>query len=193
MPIPRVVKGADGRFTLSCDHEDSIGRLKAFFGNYLVIVRAYAYIREMGARGILDSAHMAVLNANYVRTRISGTYNVPYNRTCMHECVADDTTFKKYKVNNVDVAKGLIDRGFHPPTVSFPLNVHGALMIEPTESEAKEDLDRFVDALMDIAEVARTNPDELHLAPHNTHISRPDEASAARSLILTADMESLGS
>lgn len=187
LPKPRIVKQGN-LFHFDCDNPDSIGRVRAFFGNFLVMVRAYAYIRELGAQGLLDSTQHAVLNANYVRTKLRGLYDIPFDRTCMHECVVTDHDLKKYHVANVDVAKGLIDRGFHPPTMSFPINVHGALMIEPTENETQEDLDALVEAMAEIVEVAQKDPVVLHSAPHLTHFSRPDEARAARELVLTADM-----
>lgn len=187
LPVPRIT--FDGKqYRLETDRPDSIGRVRAFFGNFLVLVRAYTYIREMGPSGLKLASQMAVLNANYALSRLKDTYFVPYPGRCMHECVVNDHFLKKSGVSNVDVAKGLIDRGFHPPTVSFPINVHGALMIEPTESETREDVDALVDALLEIAEIAETNPQELHDAPHITFVSRPDEALAARQLILTADM-----
>ncbi len=187
LPKPRIRK-EEGRFVLDYECQDSIGRVRAFFGNYLVMVRAYAYLLELGAQGVLDVTHHAVLNANYVRSKLRGLYDMPFDRTCMHECVVTDHNLKKFHVSNVDVAKGLIDRGFHPPTMSFPINVHGALMIEPTENEAMEDLDLLVEALSEIVQVAETDPESLHTAPHLTHFSRLDEAKAARQLLLTADM-----
>ncbi len=187
LPVPRIGKEGE-RYYLDSAHPDSIGRVRAFYGNFLVMVRAYTYIRELGAAGLRQATEMAVLNANYIRRKLGATYDLPYDRPCMHECVATDARLHKYKVTNVDVAKGLIDRGFHPPTVSFPICVQGALMIEPTETESREEIDRFIAALEEIAEVAASNPDALHDAPVNTYISRPDEAAAARQLILTADM-----
>ena len=187
MPTPRIGKDGD-RYFLDYDLADSIGRVRAFYGNFLIMVRAYTYIREMGGAGLSLATHMAVLNANYMLSRLRGVYDVPFDRTCMHECVVTDANLKKHKVSNLDVAKGLIDRGFHPPTVSFPICVQGALMIEPTETECKEELDRFADAMGDIARVAAENPDSLHNAPEKTYISRPNEAWAARNLVLTADM-----
>jgi glycine dehydrogenase subunit 2 len=187
LPIPRIEKD-DKRYFLNVDCPESIGRVRAFYGNFLIMVRAYTYIRELGAEGLKRATEMAVLNANYLRTKLALTYDIPFDRTCMHECVATDAHLRKHKVSNVDVAKALIDRGFHPPTVSFPICVHGALMIEPTETESREEIDRFLAALEDISRVAHENPDELHDAPTMTYISRPDEANAARQLILTADM-----
>jgi glycine dehydrogenase subunit 2 len=187
LPVPRI--GREGeRFFLDLERPDSIGRVRAFYGNFLVMVKAYAYIREMGAEGLKLASEMAVLNANYVRTRLKETFDIPYDRFCMHECVATDARLKKQKVTNIDVAKGLIDRGFHPPTMSFPICVQGALMIEPTETETREELDRFVEALAEIAGTAEADPESLHRAPEMTYISRPDEAWAARHLLLTADM-----
>ncbi len=187
MPIPRI--GRDGEtYFLDFDLPDTIGRVRAFYGNFLVMVRAYTYIRELGADGLNKATQMAVLNANYLRRKLGRTFEIPFDRMCMHECVATDGHLKKHKVSNVDVAKGLIDRGFHPPTVSFPINVHGALMVEPTETESREEIDRFIAALEEISELAATNPEALHEAPSKTYISRPDESAAARKLILTADM-----
>ncbi len=187
MPIPRIGKRGEQYF-LDSDLPLTIGRVRAFYGNFLVMVRAYTYIRELGAEGLKRATEMAVLNANYLRCKLGKTYEIPFNRMCMHECVATDGHLKKHKVTNVDVAKGLIDRGFHPPTVSFPINVRGALMVEPTETESREEIDRFLAALEEISEVAATNPDVLHEAPQLTYICRPDESAAARQLILTADM-----
>ena len=187
LPVPRIARDGD-TFRFDYDRPDSVGRVRAFFGNFLIMVRAYTYIREMGAKGLKLATEMAVLNANYMRSILPDAYEIPFDRTCMHECVATDARLKKHHVSNVDVAKGLIDRGFHPPTVSFPICVHGALMIEPTETETKEEIDRFVEALGEIAEVAKKDPEKLQQAPLNTYISRPDEATAARKLVLTADM-----
>jgi glycine dehydrogenase subunit 2 len=187
MPVPRIGKQGD-RYFLDSELPMTIGRVRAFYGNFLVMVRAYTYIRELGAEGLKRATEMAVLNANYLRCKLGQTYEIPFDRMCMHECVATAGHLKKHKVTNVDVAKGLIDRGFHPPTVSFPINVPGALMVEPTETESREEIDRFLAALEEISEVAATNPAELHEAPQMTYICRPDEAAAARQLILTADM-----
>jgi glycine dehydrogenase subunit 2 len=187
LPKPRVVKEG-GKYRLDYEAKDSIGRVRAFFGNFLVMVRAYAYILEMGNQGILDVTQHAVLNANYVRVKIRDFFDVPHDRMCMHECVVTDHDLKKHHVSNVDVAKGLIDRGIHPPTMSFPINIHGSLMIEPTENETVEDLDLLVEALEEIVGVAERDPESLQNAPHVTHFSRLDEAKAARQLLLTADM-----
>jgi glycine cleavage system P protein (glycine dehydrogenase) subunit 2 len=186
LPIPRIEKTAQG-YRFSCEREDSIGRIKAFYGNFGVMVKAYTYIAEMGNEGLKSATELAVLNANYILARLRDHYHVPYDKACMHECVLSDQNLKKYGINNVDVAKGLIDRGFHPPTISFPIHVHGSLMIEPTETEPLENLDSFCDAMIEIAEIAKTDPENLHQAPHKTTVSRLDETTAARNPILTAD------
>lgn len=161
----------------------SIGRVKAFHGHFGVLVRAYAYIAMHGAEGLRAVAENAVLNANYLRVRLQDTYHIPYNRICMHEFVAEGR-FPGSDVRALDIAKRLMDYGFHPPTNYFPLIVHEALMIEPTETESKRTLDAFADAMLRIAEEARTQPRLLHEAPHNTPFGRLDEVKAARDLIL---------
>ncbi len=162
--------------------EQSIGRVKAFHGNFGMLVRAITYIMMMGEAGLREVTFNAVLNANYLKARLEKVYPVKYDRTCMHEFVAMGNIAEG--VHTMDVAKRLIDYGFHPPTVYFPLIVHEALMIEPTETESKETLDRFIDALITIADEARENPDLLHAAPHTTPVSRLDEVSAARKPVL---------
>ncbi len=163
--------------------EKSIGRVKAFFGHFGMMVRAYTYIAMNGAEGLRSVAEYAVLNANYLLARLRGVYNVPYGRTCMHEFVAEGC-WKDVDVHALDIAKRLMDYNFHPPTNYFPLIVHEALMIEPTETETKATLDSFADALITIADEARTHPELLHEAPHNTPVSRLDEVKAARDLVL---------
>ncbi|MBC7227860.1 MAG: aminomethyl-transferring glycine dehydrogenase subunit GcvPB [Thermoflexales bacterium] len=162
----------------------SIGRVKAFYGHFGIMVRAYTYIRMMGPEGLRQVAEDAVLNANYLKSRIQHVYHVPYNRTCMHEFVCEGRFADAPDVRALDISKRLIDYGFHPPTNYFPLIVHEALMIEPTETESKETLDAFADALLRIAEEARTNPQLLHEAPHNAPVRRLDEVRAAKELIL---------
>ena len=161
----------------------SIGRMKAFHGNYGMFIRAYAYIRMQGPDGLLAVAENAVLNANYLKAKIAPHFPVAVDRTCMHEFVAHGDV-PGSDVRALDVAKRLIDYGFHPPTNYFPLIVHDALMIEPTETESKETMDAFVEALARIAEEARTQPDLLHGAPHTTPVSRLDEVKAARQPVL---------
>ena len=162
----------------------SIGRVKAFYGQFGVLVRAYTYIRMLGPDGLRRVAEHAVLNANYLRSRIAGVYPVPYNRICMHEFVCEGRFADAPGVRALDISKRLMDYGFHPPTNYFPLIVHEALMIEPTETESKETLDAFADALLHIAEEARTQPELLHDAPHHAPVRRLDEVRAAKDLIL---------
>ncbi len=178
LPMPLVVKDGEA-YRLCCDLPDSIGRMKAFYGNFGVLVRAYAYIRTMGAEGLRQATEMAVLNANYIRARLEGTYHLPYKRRSLHEVVFSDRDLEG-DCHTLDVAKRLIDYGYHPPTVYFPLVVKGAIMIEPTETESMEILDEFCDAMLAIAEEARENPDLLHQAPTLTRVQRLDETVAAR-------------
>ncbi len=161
----------------------SIGRVKSFHGHFGVVVRAYTYIAMHGAEGLRAVAENAVLNANYLRVLLNKTYHVPYDRVCMHEFVAEGR-FEGSDVRAFDIAKRLMDYGFHPPTNYFPLIVHEALMIEPTETENKATLDAFADAMLKIAAEARENPDVVHSAPHNTPFGRMDEVKAARELVL---------
>lgn len=179
LPTPVIEKGADG-YTIAYDRPESVGRLHGFFGNVGVLVRAAAYILTMGPDGIREAAEAAVINANYIKARLKGHYHVPIEGHCLHECVLNDQLQQEQHVSTLDIAKGLIDRGFHPPTIYFPLIVKGALMIEPTETESKETLDAFIDAMIDIAKVAKEDPDSLHAAPTMTVRRRLDEATAAR-------------
>jgi glycine dehydrogenase subunit 2 len=162
----------------------SIGRLKAFHGNFGMHVRAYTYIRLHGAEGLKNIGRHAVLNANYIRVRLADTYHVPYNRTCGHEFVLEGHFKDAPGVHALDISKRLMDYGIHPPTNYFPLIVPEALLIEPTESESKETLDRFIEIMKTIAVEARENPDLLHSAPHTTPVSRVDEVQAAKQLVL---------
>jgi len=163
----------------------TIGRVKAFYGNFGVLVRAYTYLRMLGARGLRAVSENAVLNANYLQARLRGVYPIPHGgRTCMHEFVAQGILKDAPGVHTMDIAKRLMDFGMHPPTVYFPLIVHEALMIEPTETESKETLDAFVDAMRQIAEEAKTSPELLHDAPHHAPVKRLDEVKAAKELVL---------
>jgi glycine dehydrogenase subunit 2 len=162
----------------------TIGRLKAFYGNFGMHVRAYTYIRVHGASGLRGNSENAVLNANYVLAKVRGKYKVPYDRICKHEFVAEGVWADAPGVHALDVSKRLMDYGFHPPTNYFPLIVHEALMIEPTETETKETLDAFADALIKIADEAHTQPEVLTSAPHVTPVSRLDEVAAAKQLVL---------
>jgi glycine dehydrogenase subunit 2 len=179
LPVPRVVEKGE-RYVLSENFPKTIGRLHAFVGNVGVMIRAYSYIRTMGAANLKKASQLAVLNANYIKERLKKTYHLPYDRPCMHECVFTDKNQAGTKVTTLDIAKRLMDYGFHPPTVYFPLVVSGAIMIEPTETESKDDLDRLIDALEAITEEARTDPESLHQAPTKCKRRRLDEVTAAR-------------
>jgi glycine dehydrogenase subunit 2 len=164
--------------------EKSIGRLKAFHGNFGMHVRAYAYIRTYGGEGLRDVSRYAVLNANYIRAQLSDTYHVPYNRICAHEFVLEGHFEGVEGVHALDISKRLMDYGIHPPTNYFPLIVPEALLIEPTETEDKGTLDAFIDAMKQIAQEAKENPELLTSAPHITPVSRLDEVRAAKQLVL---------
>ena len=179
LPIPVIEK--DGEiYRLNENRPLSIGKIRAFYGNFGVLVRAYVYILSMGAEGLKRATEMAVLNANYLMKGLKGYYDLPYDRPCMHECVFTDKLQERNHVLTLDIAKRLIEYGFHPPTIYFPLVVKGALMIEPTESESKEGLDRFIQTMITIAEEARGNPDLLREAPRKVKTRRLDEVLAAR-------------
>ncbi|MGB7727879.1 MAG: aminomethyl-transferring glycine dehydrogenase subunit GcvPB [Candidatus Acidiferrum sp.] len=183
LPVPILVEKEGGRLALDYQRKDSIGRVRAFGGNFGVLVRALAYILAYGP-GVRQATEDAVLNANYIRKHLEGTYELPYTRPSMHEVVFSDAIQKKRGVNTMDIAKRLIDYGFHPYTTAFPLIVPGALMIEPTESESKEECDYFIDAMKSVAEEAEKNPEVVKTAPHTTRIRRLDEVAAARKPIL---------
>jgi glycine dehydrogenase subunit 2 len=179
LPVPRVII-KDGMYALSDNFPQSIGKLHAFYGNFGVMIKAYSYIRSMGAEGLKKASEFAVLNANYVKERLKKVFHLPYDRPCMHECVFSDKLQQAFKISALDIAKRLMDYGFHPPTIYFPLVVAGAIMIEPTETECKEDLDRFIEALAAISKEAEENPDMLRRAPFSSKVGRLDETSAAR-------------
>src|SRR6266568_4993304 len=183
LPVPVLVERPDGRLALEPMRPDSIGRVKAFTGNFGVLVRALAYILAYGP-GVRQATEDAVLNANYIRKHLEGVYELPYSLPSMHEVVFSDAIQKKNGVNTMDIAKRLIDYGFHPYTTAFPLIVPGAMMIEPTESESKEECDLFIDAMKAIAEEAATKPEIVKTAPHTTRVRRLDEVGAARKPIL---------
>ena len=183
LPAPRVLREDDGSFRLERPGErpTSIGRLRSFVGNTGVLVRAYAYLLAHGADGLREVSDDAVLAANYLKTRLSGTYDIPYARHCKHEFVASAATLKRTTgVRTLDIAKRLLDYGFHPPTIYFPLIVEEAMLIEPTETEAIETLDAFAEALIRIAGEAAATPELVHDAPHTAPVRRLDEATAAR-------------
>ena len=174
-------------YTYFLDHHrpDSIGQIKGFYGNIAVLVRAYIYIRMMGPDGLKKASEMAVLNANYIMALLKPYYHLQYDRHCMHECVLDGTTqLKKFGVRTLDIAKRLLDYGFHPPPIYFPLIVHEALMIEPTETENKETIDDFIQTMIKIAQEAETNADLVKSAPTMTPVGRLDEVKAARQLVV---------
>jgi glycine dehydrogenase subunit 2 len=180
LPGPIVVRDDEGAYRWATP-ERSIGRIKAFAGNFGVLVRAYAYCRAQGGEGLKAVSEQAVLSANYLKARLSDAYEVPYDRTCMHEFVASGRRFKRATgVRTLDIAKRLLDYGFHPPTVYFPLIVEEALMIEPTETESLTALDAFVDAMLQIAVEADDHPELLKEAPYSTPVRRLDEARAVK-------------
>jgi glycine dehydrogenase subunit 2 len=180
LPTPRLRRSDENRWTWDYNRPQSIGRVRAFYGNFGVLVRALAYIMAHGGDGLKRATLDAVLNANYLRKRLEAYFDLPYNAPSMHECVFSDSRQAKLGVRTGDIAKRLIDYGFHPYTVSFPLIVPGALMIEPTETEGKRELDLFADALISIAKEIEEDPQLVTSAPHLTHTSRVDEVGAAR-------------
>jgi len=183
LPRPTVERRGDGAFFLDFDRPDSIGRLRTFLGNFGMFVRALSYIASYGNR-IGEVAQNAVVNANYIRAGLTGTYHLKYDAPTLHEVVFSDKAQAEHGVSNMDIAKRLMDYGFHPPTVSFPLIVHGALMIEPTETEGKPGLDAFIHAMREIARECVEEPDIVRTAPHTTPVRRVDEVGAARNLVL---------
>jgi glycine dehydrogenase subunit 2 len=179
LPSPVVVE-RDGGYSFETP-EKSVGKVTAFYGNFLIVIRALTYALTLGADGIPDAARNAVLNANYMMKKLSDIYDVAYPGTCMHEFVLTLERMKReFGVSAMDAAKALLDRGMHPPTMYFPLIVKEALMIEPTETESRETLDEAVSAFREIYELAKTDPDYLRGSPHTTPIKRPDEVAAAR-------------
>ncbi len=183
LPTPRLNRRG-ARWIFDYKRRDSIGRVKAFYGNFGVLVRALAYILAHGGPGLRNVAVDAVLNAVYIRKKLEPYYDLPYKAPNMHEVVFSDDRQGKAGVRTGDIAKRLIDYGFHPYTVSFPLIVHGALMIEPTETEGKRELDQFVDAMISIAQEVESDPQLVKNAPHGTRTSRVDEVTAARKPVL---------
>ncbi|MDI9433446.1 MAG: aminomethyl-transferring glycine dehydrogenase subunit GcvPB [Planctomycetota bacterium] len=183
LPVSVVVKRADGTYALEYDRPKSIGYIAPFYGNFGIVLRAYVYILLLGKDGLARVAENAVLNANYVRCKLKDHYAPAFDKLCKHECVFSTT--EKMAANGVhaiDIAKALIDRGFHPPTVYFPTIVKEAMMIEPTETESKETLDAFIAAMIEIAELAQKDPEGLKAAPITTPVSRPNETAAAKNL-----------
>jgi len=179
LPSPTVER-TGGRYRLDCERPDSIGRIQAFNGNFGVLVRAYAYIRSMGPDGLGEVSKNAIINANYILSKLKGAYHLPHDRHCMHEVVFSGKRQKENGVHTRDIAKRLLDHGFYAPTVYFPLIVDEAIMIEPTETETIQTLDAFTDAMLEIAKEAIESPDSVTSAPHDTPLTRLDEAEAAR-------------
>ena len=188
LPVPQVVRDGD-RFTLDAERPKSIGKVRGFTGPFGVFVRSYAYIRSYGP-GLREMSEVAVINANYLLALLRDAYDLPYDRLCMHEFVLSARTLKReHGVAALDVAKRLMDYGFHPPTIYFPLVVPEALMIEPTETEAKETLDEFADAMKAIAREAAEEPELLHEAPHSQPVGRLDEVKAVKQLVVKHGFE----
>ncbi len=184
LPVPVVVRAQDGSYRRDMDRPLSIGKLKAFYGNFGVLVRAYAYMRTMGAEGLKRASQLAVLHANYLRVRLSEAYDIPHDGLCMHEFVLSADRQAVRGVTALVLAKNLIDAGMHPPTIYFPLIVHEAMMIEPTETESLETLDRFADEMLRLAAAVETDPAPLLDAPYTTPVGRLDEVGAARRPVL---------
>lgn len=186
LPVP-VIEKKDNKYVLDYDRPDSIGKVKSFYGHFGVAVKAYSYILSMGAEGLKKVSQKAVLNANYIMSKLKEHYYLPIDQICKHEFVLGGLKDNENHVSTLDVAKRLLDYGYHPPTVYFPLIVSEAIMIEPTETESIETLDRFIETMIKIAQEAKDNPEILKTAPHNTPVRRIDEAKAARNLILKWD------
>ena len=184
MPSPVVEKTPDGHFHLDYARPKSIGRVRGWYGNFGMMVRAYTYLREMGAEGLKSATELAVLNANYLRAELGKEWHVAYDTTCMHEVVISDRHLKETGVTTMDVAKRLLDYGYHAPTVYFPLVVKGAMLIEPTETETKQELDGFVAAMSAISKEAHEQTELVKKAPHKTRLRRLDETRAARKPVL---------
>jgi len=183
LPVSVVVKRSDGTYTLEYDHPKSIGYIAPFYGNFAVVLKAYVYILMLGKEGLCRVAENAVLNANYVKEKLKSHYRIAFDKLCKHECVFSiSDQMAQNGIRAIDVAKALIDRGFHPPTVYFPTVVHEAMMVEPTETESKETLDAFIDAMIEIAKQAGSEPEKLRSAPRTAPVCRPNETAAAKNL-----------
>jgi glycine dehydrogenase subunit 2 len=183
LPVPVIEKTKD-RYVLNYNKPKTIGKVKSFYGNFGVMVKAYTYILSMGAEGLKKTSQMAVLNANYIKEKLKDHYYLPIDKVCKHEFVLGGLDRDNHDVSTLDIAKRLLDYGYHPPTIYFPLIVDSAIMIEPTESESVETLDEFINAMISIAKEARENPEELKSAPHNTIVRRLDEVKAARTPVV---------
>ncbi|MFC4769131.1 aminomethyl-transferring glycine dehydrogenase subunit GcvPB [Effusibacillus consociatus] len=183
LPVP-VVDYKDGKYVLDYDRRQSIGKVKGFYGNFGILVRAYSYIRTMGPDGLKLVTEDAVLNANYMMRKLKPYFDLPYDRICKHEFVLSGKRQKANGVKTLDIAKRILDFGFHPPTIYFPLNVEEAIMIEPTETENIDTLNRFMETMIEIAKEATENPDAVKAAPYTTVVNRLDETMAARNPVL---------
>ena len=184
LPIPKLIKDDNGKYNWISDFPDSIGRLHSFFGNFGILVRAYVYIKMLGDSGLKSMTRVAIINANYLKNKLKDAYNIPFTEGTLHEFVASGVFQKSKGVKALDIAKALLDYGFYAPTIYFPNNVPEAMMIEPTESETKETLDRFVSALLEINEKINSDPDLIRDAPMTTPVIRLDETKANRELDL---------
>jgi glycine dehydrogenase subunit 2 len=182
MPISDVVKREDGTYALEYDKPKTIGYIAPFYGNFAIVLRAYVYILMLGKEGLERVADNAVLNANYIKEKLKPYYDLPYDQVCKHECVFSASRQADKGVHGIDIAKSLLDKGFHPPTMYFPLIVKEALMIEPTETESKETIDEFINAMIEIAKMVDSEPETLIAAPVKTPVGRMDETAAARNL-----------
>ncbi|MFH0753584.1 MAG: aminomethyl-transferring glycine dehydrogenase subunit GcvPB [Candidatus Omnitrophota bacterium] len=182
LPISRLVKQKNGMIALDYDYPDSIGYIASFYGNFGIILRAYAYMLLLGGDGLKQTSDHAVLNANYISSRLKSRYFLAFDRICMHECLFSASKQTERGVHAIDIAKFLIDQRIHPPTVYFPLTVKEAVMIEPTETESKETMDLFIDAMIRADELSQKDPDAFHALPSTMPISRPDETKAARQM-----------
>lgn len=184
LPVPKIIKDDKNNFRLDSDRKFSIGYIAPFYGNFLVLIKAYAYILLLGKRGLVEVAENSVINANYIMNRLKDYYELPYQRICMHECVFSASRQAKKGVRAIDIAKGLIDKGIHPPTIYFPLIVKEAMMIEPTETESKQTLDTFINVMIELANLAEKDPGAFKEFPKNTPVRRLDEVKAVRDLNL---------
>lgn len=182
LPISRVEKKIDGNFFLNYDYPDSIGYVASLYGNFSVVLKAYAYILLCGKEGLKQVSNHAVLNANYIKEKLKKYYQIAYDRICMHECVFSAAFQEKNGVHAIDIAKFLIDKGIHPPTVYFPLTVKESIMIEPTETESKSTMDVFIAAMIEANELSQSHPEIFKDLPKTTPVTRPDEVLAAREL-----------
>ncbi len=184
MPISRIVRRADGTYALDYDAPESIGYISPFYGNFSVLVKAYAYIVLQGKEGLIEASENAVLNANYLKEHLKKYFEVPHDKDCLHEFVASAQKQAEKGVHAFDIAKALIDRGVHPPTVYFPLIVKEAMMVEPTETESRETLDKFVQIMKELATQASEDPESFKCLPKTTPVGRLDEVKAARDMNL---------